>query len=79
MEVEQLSPRRQVRAGQGENVVAQPVHERSDIAGQPVRLGFGLPRRLQLGGKLVVRTAPAGAAGPGLQRPAPRRRTLGEA
>jgi hypothetical protein len=33
-EVEQLSPRRQVRAGQGQNVVAQPLDERSDVAGE---------------------------------------------
>jgi hypothetical protein len=28
--------------------------ERSDVAGQPVRCRFGLPRKLQLGGKLLV-------------------------
>ena len=33
-EVEQLSPRRQVWAGQGQNVVAQPLNERSDVAGE---------------------------------------------
>jgi len=33
-EVEQLPPRCQVRAGQGQNVMAQPLGERSDIAGQ---------------------------------------------
>ncbi len=33
-EVEQLSPRRQVRAGQGQNVAAQPLDERSDVAGE---------------------------------------------
>ena len=33
-EVEQLPPGRQVRAGQGEDVVAQPVHERPDVAGE---------------------------------------------
>ena len=33
-EVEQLPPRRQVRAGQGQDVVAQPPDERSDVAGE---------------------------------------------
>jgi hypothetical protein len=33
-EIEQLSPRRQVRAGQGQDVVAQPLDERSDVAGE---------------------------------------------
>ena len=33
-EVEQLPPRRQVRAGQGQDVVAQPLDERSDVAGE---------------------------------------------
>ena len=77
-EVEQLSPRRHGRAGQGENVVAQPVHERSDVASQPMRLGLGLPRRLQLADKLAVWTPLAGAADPGLQRLAPRHGALGE-
>ena len=67
-EVEQLLPRCQVWAGQGENVVAQPVDERSDVAGQPMRLGLGLPRRPQLGGELVIWTPLPGAASLGLQR-----------
>ncbi len=33
-EVEQVSPRRQGRTGQGQNIVAQPLNERSDIAGE---------------------------------------------
>ena len=33
-EVEQLSPRRQVRAGQSQNVVAQPLDKRSGVAGE---------------------------------------------
>ena len=33
-EVEQLPPRRQVRAGQGQNVVAQPLDKRSGVAGE---------------------------------------------
>ena len=33
-EVEQLPPGRQVRAGQGQDVVAQPLDERSDVAGE---------------------------------------------
>ena len=78
-EVEQLAPGRQVRAGQGQDVVAQPVQERSDVAGQPARLGLALPGKRQLGGKRAVWTALAGAANPGLQRLAPRRGTLGNA
>ena len=33
-EVEQLPPRRQVRASQGQNVVAQPLDKRLDVAGE---------------------------------------------
>ena len=33
-EVEQLPPGRQVRAGYGQDVVAQPLDERSDVAGE---------------------------------------------
>ena len=33
-EIEQLSPRRQVRAGQSQNVVAQPLDKRSGVAGE---------------------------------------------
>ena len=33
-EVEQFSPRRQVRPGQGQDVVAQPMDERSHVAGE---------------------------------------------
>jgi len=43
-----------------------------------MRLGLGLPRKRQLGGKLVVWTTLAGTAGLGLQRLAPGRGTLGE-
>jgi hypothetical protein len=71
-EVEQLTPGGQVRAGQGEDVVAQPVEERADVASEPVCLGLGLPRTMQqLGGQLVVWIALAGAAGLGLQGLAP--------
>jgi len=51
-----------------QNVMAQPLGERSDVAGQLMRLGLGLPRKRQLGGKLVVGTTLAGAADLGLQR-----------
>ena len=43
-EVEQLAPGGQVRAGQSQDVVAQPVHERVDLTGEPVCLGFSLSR-----------------------------------
>jgi hypothetical protein len=77
-EVEQLAPGCQVWAGQSQNVVAQPVQERADVTGEPVCLGFGLSRPVQLGGKVAVRDTLTGAADPGLQRLALRRRTLGE-
>ncbi len=48
--------------------MAQPRGERWDVAGQLMRFGLDFPRKLQLGGKLVVGTPLAGAAGLGLQR-----------
>jgi len=63
-EVEQLSPGGQGRAGQGQNVMAPPLGERSDVAGQPMRLGLGLPGKRQRDGELVVWTPLAGAADP---------------
>jgi len=44
-----------------------------------MRLGLGLPRKRQLGDKLVIGTTRAGGAGLGLQRMAPGRGALGEA
>ncbi len=44
-----------------------------------MRLGLGLPRKRQLGGKLVVCDTLAGTAGLGLQHLAPGRGALGEA
>ena len=41
--IEQLPPRDQVRSGQRQNVVAQPLDEGADTAGQITRSGFGLP------------------------------------
>ena len=55
------------------------MHERPDVAGQPVRLRLALPGRCQLGGERVVWSTLAGAADPGLQRLAPRRGALGKA
>ena len=78
-EVEQLLPGGQRRPGQRQNVMAQPLGERSDVAGQPMRLGLGLPGKRQRDGELVVGTPQAGAAGLGLQRLAPRGGALGEA
>jgi hypothetical protein len=77
-EVEQLSPRRQGRAGQGQNVVAQPLHERSNVMSEPMCLGIALLGMLQLGGKLVFWISLTRAADPGLQHLAPRRGALGE-
>jgi len=53
-EVEQHLPGGQDWSGQRQNVMAQPLGERSDVARQPMRLGLGLPRKRQLDGKLVV-------------------------
>jgi hypothetical protein len=78
-EVEQLSPRRQRRTGQGQNVVAQPLNKRSDVASELMGSGFSLSRTFQVGGKLVVWPPQAGASGLGLQHLAPRGGTLGEA
>jgi len=78
-EVEQFLPRRQRRSGKGQNVVAQPLNKRSDVASELMGLGFSLSRTFQVGGKLVVWTPLAGASGLGLQRLAPRRGARSEA
>ena len=78
-EVEQLAPGRQVRAGQSQDVMAQPVHEGADVAGELARLGFGLARTVQLGSTPVVWIALASTADPGPQCLAPRRGALGQA
>jgi hypothetical protein len=70
-EVEQCLPRGQVRPRQRQNVMAQPLGERSNVASQPTRLGFGLPRKLQLEDKIVVWTKLAGAVDLVLQLLAP--------
>ncbi len=57
--------------------MAQPLSERSDVAGQSLRLGLGLPCKLH--GQFVVRTKLTRAANLGLQLFAPRPRPLGEA
>ncbi len=59
--------------------MAQPLGERLNIAGQLMRLGLGLPGKLQLGGEPVVGTPRAGAAHLGLPRLAPRCSALVEA
>ena len=68
-EVEQHLPRGQGRPGQRQNVMAQPLSERSDVACQRLRLGLGLPR--QLYGQLIGWTKLARAADLGLQLLAP--------
>jgi hypothetical protein len=60
-EIEQHLPCRQGRTGQRQNVVAQPLDERSHVAGQPAGFGLGLPRQLQLDDKFIInRIRPAG-------------------
>ena len=66
-EIEQRSPRGQVRPGQCQNVMAQLPRERPDVAGKAGRLGLGLPRELQRDGSLVVLVTLARAADPVLQ------------
>ena len=63
-EVEQHLPRGQSRPGQCENIMAQPLRERAYVAGEAGRLALGLPREIQLDGKLGVRTVLASAVGP---------------
>ena len=53
-EVEQRLPGGQGWAGQGQNVMAQPLGERPDVAGQLMCLGLGLPGQRPLSGELVV-------------------------
>ena len=60
--VEQLPPGGQVRASESQDVLAQSVHKGADVTGEPVCLGFGLSRTIQLGGQLVLRASLAGAA-----------------
>jgi hypothetical protein len=69
--VEQLLPRGQRRAGQCQDVMAQPLGERSDVARQPIRLGLGLSRLFQLDSKRFVWAALAGAVDPVVQLLAP--------
>src|SRR5271166_2567617 len=66
-EVEQHLPRGQGWPGKRQNIMAQPLGERSDVASQPIRPGLGLPRKLQLDDKPVVWTTLAGAVDLGLQ------------
>ena len=65
-EVEQLTPGCQVRAGESQHVVAQPVHERAHVAREPVRL------RLALRAPGVASVNVVGI-GSGLRRPSVRR------
>jgi len=51
--------------------MAQPLGERSDVAGQSMRFVLAPSRERQLGGKLVIGFTPAGAADLGLQHLAP--------
>src|SRR3954466_16130530 len=53
-EIEQLAPGGQVRTGESQNVVAQPVHKRADVTGEPVRLRLALPSKGKLGNELMI-------------------------
>jgi hypothetical protein len=70
-EVEQRLPGSQGWACKRQNVMAQPLGERSNVAGQLMCLGLGLPGQRQLGGELIAGTMVAGATHLGLQRLAP--------
>jgi len=76
--VEQLPPHGQVRSGQRQNVVAQPLDEGADTAGQVTRSAFGLPCQRQFSDKSDLRSRLTRAAELGLQLLAPRRGALGE-
>jgi hypothetical protein len=78
-EVEQDLPCDQGRSGQRQNVMAQPLGEQSDVAGQTTGPRLGLPRKFQLDDKLAVRTRRADAVDPGLEFLTPRGGALGEA
>jgi hypothetical protein len=78
-EVKQHLPCGQVGSGKSQNVMAQPLGERSDIMGQPGRPRLDLPREIQLNGRLAVQTTMAHAADPVRQLLASRPGTLGEA
>jgi hypothetical protein len=54
--VEQRLPCGQSWPSECQNVMAQPLSERSDVAGQPMRCSFVLPRNLQLDDKFVTWT-----------------------
>ena len=56
-EVEQLLPNGQARTGQSQNVVAQPLSERSDVAGKRLRLCLTLTGCLQLTTKVLTTLA----------------------
>jgi hypothetical protein len=70
-EIKQLLPGGQNWPGQRQNVMAQPLGERPNVAGQTRRLRLGLSCQLQLGGKRVVWTTPASTVDLGLQPLAP--------
>ena len=78
-EVEQFSPRGQVRTGQRQNVVAQPLDEGADTAAQFARPGFGLPCHRQFGDERLVRIRLIRTAGLGLKVFTPRPGALGDA
>jgi hypothetical protein len=65
-------------SGQRQNVVAQPLDEGADTAGQVTRSAFGLPCQRQFSDKSDLRSRLTRAAELGLQLLAPRRGTLGE-
>jgi hypothetical protein len=54
-EVKQLSPCAQVRSGQRQNVVAQPLDEGADTTGQFTHSGLGLACQRQFGDERVLR------------------------
>ena len=78
-EVEQLSPGRQVWAGQGQDVVAQPVHEHPNVAGEARRPSLRITGLPELDANLALWIPLTGASDPNLQRLAPRRGARGEA
>jgi len=51
--------------------MAQQLGEQPDVAGQTIGLNLGLPRKLQQGGKFVVRPGTADPVYPGLELLAP--------
>jgi len=78
-EIKQQLPRGQSRSGQRQDIMAQPLGEHPDVAGEPNRLCLGLPGQCHLSGQFVVWILTASTVELGLQRLTPGHGTFREA